>query len=129
MTMMVTNAILGGMADTVAQLLAAINSSGKLKKGGLAKSDPLAIELHELDRKDGLLGRDFAGASLASPFDFERLVRFMSYGLGMAPLQFKWFRFLEWMFPITKTSAFAPALKRVFVDQLVFSPCSECPGA
>lgn len=125
--MMVTNAILGGMADTVAQLLAAINSSGALKKGGLAKSDPLAIELHELDRKDGLLGRDFAGASLASPFDFERLVRFMSYGLGMAPLQFKWFRFLEWMFPITKTSAFAPALKRVVVDQLVFSPCSEWP--
>ena len=125
MTMMVTNAILGGMADTVAQLLSAINSSGTLKKGGLAKTDPLAIELHELDRKDGLLGRDFAGASLASPFDFERLVRFMAYGLGMAPVQFKWFRFLEWMFPITKTSAFMPALERVIVDQLVFSPCSE----
>lgn len=129
MTMMVTNAILGGMADTVAQLLAAVNSSGNLKKGGLAKMDPLAIELHELDRKDGLLGRDFASMTMASPFDFERLVRFMSYGLGMAPLQFKWFRFLESMFPITKTSALAPALKRVIVDQSVFAPCSEsAPG-
>lgn len=125
MTMMVTNAILGGMADTVAQLVAAFNASASLKKGGLAKHDPLAIELHELDRKDGLLGRDFAGAALVSPFDFERLVRFMSYGLGMAPLQFKWFRFLEWMFPITKASAFVPAVKRVLVDQVVFSPCSE----
>lgn len=125
MTMMVTNAILGGMADTVAQLLAAINSSSTLKKGGLAKTDPLAIELHELDRKDGLLGRNFAGAALASPFDFERLVRFMAYGLAMAPVQFKWFGFLERTFPMTKNSAALPALKRVFTDQLVFSPCSE----
>ncbi|SPO04056.1 related to glomerulosclerosis protein Mpv17 [Cephalotrichum gorgonifer] len=126
MTMMVTNAILGGMADTVAQLLSAINSSRSLKKGGLAKHDALAIEMHELDRKDGLLGHQFDSATrgLASPFDFERLIRFMAYGLGMAPVTFKWFRFLEWMFPITKTSAFAPALKRVIADQLLFSPCS-----
>ena len=125
MTMMVTNAILGGMADTVAQLLAAISASSTLKKGGLAKSDPLAIEMHELDRKNGLLGRDFAGASMASPFDFERLVRFMAYGLAMAPVQFKWFGFLERMFPMTKSSMFGPALMRVVTDQLAFSPCSE----
>lgn len=125
MTMMVTNAILGGMADTVAQLLSAINATSTPSKLGLSKLDPLAIELHELDRKDGLLGADFAGAGAASPFDFERLVRFMAYGMGMAPVQFKWFRFLEWMFPITKASALVPALKRVLVDQICFSPCSE----
>lgn len=125
MTMMVTNAILGGMADTVAQLLSAINATSTPNKLGLSKHDPLAIELHELDRKDGLLGADFAGAGAASPFDFERLVRFMAYGMGMAPVQFKWFRFLEWMFPITKASALVPALKRVLMDQICFSPCSE----
>lgn len=129
MTMMVTNAILGGMADTVAQLLSAINASRSLKKGGLAKHDALSIEMHDLDRKDGLLGQQFNGArELASPFDFERLVRFMAYGLGMAPVTFKWFRWLDLAFPITKASAFGPALKRVLADQVLFSPCSKlCP--
>ena len=125
MTMMVTNAILGGMADTVAQLISAINARGPLKPGGLAKHDPLAIELHELDRKDGLLGHDFENRGTAIAFDFERLVRFMGYGFAIAPAQFKWFRWLELTFPITKESAMVPALKRVLCDQLLFAPMSK----
>lgn len=124
MTMMVTNAILGGMADTVAQLISAINARGSLKPGGLAKHDPLSIELHDLDRKDGLLGQDFEAAA-ANPFDFERLVRFMSYGFAIAPVQFKWFRFLEMSFPIIKGNMWGPALLRVLCDQFLFSPLSK----
>ncbi|CAI4211938.1 unnamed protein product [Parascedosporium putredinis] len=120
---MVTNAILGGMADTVAQLISAINARGSLKPGGLAKHDPLSIELHDLDRKDGLLGQDFEAAA-ANPFDFERLVRFMSYGFAIAPVQFKWFRFLEMSFPIIKGNMWGPAMLRVLCDQFLFSPLS-----
>jgi protein Mpv17 len=127
--MMVTSAVLGGIADTVAQVLGATRSrSATLKSGGLSKDDTLSIEIHELDRKDGLLGRDYAPSTPGpSPFDFERLVRFMAYGFGIAPLQFRWFRFLEVMFPITKESTWGPTLMRVACDQFIMAPFSEFP--
>jgi protein Mpv17 len=46
----------------------------------------------------------------------------MAYGFCMAPVQFRWFKFLEKTFPITKTAAFLPAMKRVAFDQLIFAP-------
>ncbi len=120
---MVTNAVLGGVADTVAQTITSIRERA-LRKGINAREDPLAIEIHELDRKNPVLDRELIPESkaLPPPFDFERLTRFMAYGFAMAPLQFKWFSFLERCFPITKTSAFMPAMKRVVMDQLVFAP-------
>lgn len=120
---MVTNAVLGGIADTVAQSITSIRQRA-LRKGVDPKEDPIAIEIHELDRKNPLLDRDLIPESklLPPPFDFERLTRFMAYGFAMAPVQFKWFKFLERCFPITKTSAFGPAMKRVAFDQLIFAP-------
>ncbi|KAK4460552.1 hypothetical protein QBC42DRAFT_272042 [Cladorrhinum samala] len=126
-TMMVTNAILGGIADTVAQSITSIrqralrkNPSGRLDP----RTDPVAIEIHELDRKNPLNERDLIPESkiLPPPFDFERLSRFMAYGFCMAPIQFRWFKFLEKTFPLTKSSAFVPAMKRVAFDQLIFAP-------
>ncbi|KAJ2895119.1 vacuolar membrane protein [Zalerion maritima] len=124
LTMMVTNAILGGMADTVAQSITAIRQRAVRKSGGVSRDDTVAIEIHELDRKNPLYGQDLIpdSVSLPPPFDFERLTRFMAYGFFMAPLQFRWFKQLEVWFPITKEAAFGPAMKRVAVDQLVFSP-------
>lgn len=125
MTMMVTNAVLGGIADTVAQSITAIRTrSSSTKSIGLTKQDDLSIEMHELDRKRADYNRDFAlkPNTLPPSFDFERLTRFMAYGFCVAPLQFKWFRFLERAFPMTKTSAFGPAMKRVAFDQLVYAP-------
>ncbi|EXU97234.1 Mpv17/PMP22 family protein [Metarhizium robertsii] len=124
MTMMVTNAILGGVADTVAQSITAIRTRASRKSVG-ADKDEFAIEIHELNRKSADFDeRDFVPDNKALPtaFDFERLTRFMAYGFCVAPLQFKWFRFLERAFPITKTSAFGPAMKRVVFDQLVYAP-------
>ena len=79
---------------------------------------------HELDRKNPFYDRDLIPNStgLPPPFDFERLTRFMAYGFCMAPVQFKWFRFLSQVFPVTKSSAFAPAMKRVAFDQIIFAP-------
>lgn len=127
LTMMVSNAVLGGMADTVAQTITAVRQravrrhpSGQLNP----RDDALAIEIHELDRKNPLNERDIVPDSrfLPPPFDFERLTRFMAYGFLMAPIQFRWFKFLEKTFPITKTNAFPQAMKRVAFDQLIFAP-------
>ncbi|KAF4976873.1 hypothetical protein FZEAL_6515 [Fusarium zealandicum] len=124
MTMMVTNAILGGIADTVAQSITAIRERALHQPGGLKKTDGIAIEIHELDRKNPFSDHDLIPDSpnLPPPFDFERLTRFMAYGFCMAPVQFKWLRFLERIFPMSKTSAFVPAMKRVAFDQLIFAP-------
>ena len=131
LTMMVTNAILGGIADTVAQSITAIRERA-VRKGGLSPNpaeDPLAVEIHELDKKNPFNERELIPDSkiLPPPFDFERLTRFMAYGfcmaqIGRAPVQFKWFGFLERCFPITKAAAFGPAMKRVVCDQLIFAP-------
>ncbi len=126
--MMVTNAVLGGIADTVAQTITSVRQRALRKHPGGEALDPredaLAIEIHELDRKNPLNERDLIPESklLPPPFDFERLSRFMAYGFAMAPVQFRWFKFLERCFPITKTSAFLPAMKRVAFDQLIFAP-------
>jgi protein Mpv17 len=125
LTMMVTNAVLGGIADTVAQTITSIRQRASRKPGGASpRDDPIALEIHELDRKNPLSDRDVIPDSrlLPPPFDFERLTRFMAYGFCMAPIQFKWFQFLSRSFPITKQSSFLPVVKRVAFDQLVFAP-------
>jgi protein Mpv17 len=125
--MMITNAVLGGIADTVAQSITTIRLAALRKPGGITKDDPMAIEIHELDRKNPLLDRDLIPDSkaLPPPFDFERLTRFMAYGFMMAPVQFKWFQFLSRAFPITKSSALGPAIKMVAFDQLIFAPIGK----
>ena len=122
MTMMVTNAILGGIADTVAQCITAIRHRPSLKT--LDAKNDFSIEIEELDRKGASLHKDYLPGSNPMPpsFDFERLTRFMAYGFCVAPLQFKWFRFLERSFPMSKTSALGPAMKRVVFDQFIYAP-------
>lgn len=130
LTMMVTNAILGGVADTVAQSITAIRERSARRPGRNGVVDDLADEIHELDSKNPLNDQELIPISplLPPPFDFERLTRFMAYGFMMAPVQFKWFQFLSRTFPITKTAKFAPAMKRVAMDQLVFAPVGKSPS-
>ncbi|KAI9839975.1 MAG: hypothetical protein M1819_000167 [Sarea resinae] len=125
LTTMVTNAVLGGIADTVAQTLTSIRQRAIRQPGGISKDDFIAIEIHELDKKNPLPQGELIPPSmrLPPPFDFERLTRFMAYGFIMAPIQWKWFGVLARIFPITKASGTAPALKRVAFDQLMFAPC------
>lgn len=121
---MITNAVLGGIADTVAQSITTIRLTALRKPGGLTRDDTAAIEIHELDRKNPLNEIELIPDSkfLPPPFDFERLTRFMAYGFMMAPIQFKWFKFLSKAFPITKSSGIGPAMKMVAFDQLIFAP-------
>jgi len=115
---------LGGIADTVAQSLTAIRERAARKPGGPDKDDSIAIEIHELDKKNPWPPGELIPDSrrLPPPFDFERLTRFMAYGFLMAPVQHKWFSFLSKAFPVTKTAALVPALKRVAFDQFIFAP-------
>lgn len=124
LTTMVTNAILGGIADTVAQSLTAIRNRAFRKARVDGNDDYLSIEIHELDKKIPFAHEELipSSARLPPPFDFERSTRFMAYGFLMAPVQHKWFGVLSRLFPITKTAAAIPALKRVVFDQLIFAP-------
>lgn len=121
LTTMITNAVLGGIADTVAQTLTAVRQRA-VRKGD--KDNFLAIEIHELDRRNPFNENDLIPDSkkLPPPFDFERTTRFMSYGFLMSPIQHRWFRFLSATFPVTKTATWLPALKRVAFDQFLFAP-------
>lgn len=131
--MMVTNALLGGVADTVAQVITAFRHRVVRKPGG-AKDETMTVEVRELSgrdspyyEKDSLSTLGHGGGSstrggLPPAFDFERLTRFMGYGFCIAPVQFRWFKLLEKLFPMAKTSSFGPALKRVAFDQIVFAP-------
>lgn len=126
LTMMITNAVLGGMADVMAQSITAIRMKAVRKPGGITRDDTMAIEIHELDRKNPVSERELIPDSkfLPPPFDFERLTRFMAYGFMIAPIQFKWFQFLSRAFPMTKSTSFFPAVKMVAFDQLIFAPVS-----
>ena len=119
--------MLGGIADTVAQSLTAIRQRAVRKPGGPTNDDFIAIEIHELDKKNPFPSGELIPDSrrLPPPFDFERLTRFMAYGFLMAPVQHKWFGFLSRTFPITKSAAFMPAMKRVAFDQFLFAPIGE----
>jgi hypothetical protein len=106
--------------------LTAIRERAARKPGGVDKDDFVAIEIHEIDRK-GPWQSDLIPDSkrLPPPFDFERLTRFMAYGFLMAPIQHKWFSFLSRTFPVSKSAAFVPALKRVAFDQFLFAPVGK----
>ncbi|KAA8652112.1 Mpv17/PMP22 family protein [Aspergillus tanneri] len=126
LTTMVTNAILGGIADTVAQLITAFKS--RPTRARTDGGDLISIEIHDLDKeKPPALGELGHARHLPPPFDFERLTRFMSYGFFMAPIQFKWFGFLSRAFPLTKKNPTIPALKRVAFDQFIFAPFGTDP--
>ena len=115
---------MAGIADTVAQSLTAIRkrSISQLRSG--QKDDLVSIEIQDMNEKQRGPFNEMTlrTRSLPPPFDFERLTRFMAYGFIMSPVQFHWFSFLSRAFPITKTAATLPALKRVALDQLIFAP-------
>lgn len=50
------------------------------------------------------------------------MTRFMAYGFIMAPIQHKWFGFLNRIFPLAKGAGTSAAAKRTAFDQLLFAP-------
>ena len=115
--------VLGGVADTVAQLISAFKTRRYRRSRNRSAEDILSIEIHDRDKaRPSALGELGYGKDRPPTFDFERLTRYMSYGFFMAPVQFHWFKFLSKTFPLTKSNPTFPALKRVAVDQFIFAP-------
>ena len=120
--------VLGGIADTVAQTLTALKMRQRQKALNPNiddREDFFAIEIGDLDKKVPWPEEDFmtpASKRAPPPFDFERLIRFMGYGFLWAPVQHKWFSFLEHTFPLTAGRATGSALRRVAMDQLIAAP-------
>lgn len=119
LTTMVTNSILNGIADTVAQTVSAARRRAAGRRINI-KKEAVSIDINEFNEKNLPTHRGELFA--ASPFDFERLVRYMAWGFLMAPGQLKWFAYLSESFPITTTNQTLAVMWRVLLDQLVFSP-------
>ncbi|EXJ82146.1 hypothetical protein A1O1_08215 [Capronia coronata CBS 617.96] len=125
LTTMITNAVLGGVADTVAQSITAFRARQALLPSDADSGSFISsgVELEDLNEKPARLSPALSPRHRApQPFDFERLTRFMAYGFLMAPVQFVWFRQLTKWFPVTSKSGTVPALKRVVCDQVIFAP-------
>ncbi|EMD00976.1 hypothetical protein BAUCODRAFT_29362 [Baudoinia panamericana UAMH 10762] len=123
-TTMVTNAVLGGIADTTAQTLTAFRRRQAQRRADpeAANNDFFSIEIQEYDKKVPW-PESPSFRQPPPPFDFERMIRFMAYPFIMAPLQHRWFAFLERTFPMVAGKAALSSLKRVAFDQLLFAPC------
>jgi len=129
LTTMITNAVLGGIADTVAQTLTAIRLRQRQKalNPDSVSDNFLSIEIQELGKKVPWPQEDYmtpASKRGPPPFDFERMTRFMSYGFIMAPIQHHWFAFLGRTFPLVAGKQTSNVLKMVAMDQFIFAPCS-----
>jgi len=125
LTTMITNAVLGGIADSVAQTITAFRARQALRPRDADSQSWISsgVELEDLNEKPARLSPLLPPTHTGpQPFDFERLTRFMAYGFLMAPVQFVWFGRLTKWFPITPKSGTVPALKRVALDQLIFAP-------
>ncbi|KAI5820571.1 hypothetical protein BZA77DRAFT_80264 [Pyronema omphalodes] len=122
LTMMITNSVLNGIADTVAQSVTAVRRRAAAQHRH-TKAESIS---HELDEKLPHYGDELIPTHsrhvLPPPFDFQRLIRFASWGFIIAPFQFKWLQFLSKTFPVTKAAANVPAIKRVVMDQALFAP-------
>ncbi|KAF2484344.1 hypothetical protein BDY17DRAFT_295469 [Neohortaea acidophila] len=130
LTTMITNAVLGGIADTVAQTLTALRQRQRQIALNSETDDrddySVEIEIDDFDPKkvpwpenNFMLPPSKRGPP---PFDFERLIRFMGYGFLWTPAQHRWYGFLDHTFSGRGGSATASTLKRVALDQFLFAP-------
>jgi len=123
--------VLSGIADTVAQTLTAFRIRQQQRQadpeaavGG--KDDLFSVEIHDLvDSKRVPWPEHSRFRQGPPPFEFERMIRFMSYAFIMTPLQHRWFGFLNKTFPVHTGKATLNALKRMAFDQLLFAPCGR----
>jgi len=113
--------VLNGIADTVAQTVTAVrrNAARDPRRGDIELDAALDTKLPHPGAE---LVPTRSTHSLPPPFDFGRLARFAGWGFVIAPLQFRWLRFLQRTFPLSAAAATVPALKRMLCDQVLFAP-------
>ncbi|KAK9448836.1 uncharacterized protein V1518DRAFT_438290 [Limtongia smithiae] len=57
-------------------------------------------------------------------FQFDRMIRFATWGFVLSTFLFKWLQMLDSWIPITETSVAIPVLLRVIVDQTIWTPAA-----
>jgi protein Mpv17 len=141
MTMMITNLLLYGLADTLAQTLRSMiafkpeaqpERSSIFVKFILEKGRPRRVILDEEDDDLLELGLEdelwdphhehHLPRSRPEIFHFRRLALFSVWGLIISFFQSPWYAFLNSAY--TEDNKFLSALKKVLTDQLCFSPVS-----
>ncbi|RPB03627.1 hypothetical protein L873DRAFT_1670034 [Choiromyces venosus 120613-1] len=126
LTMMVTNTLLGAIADTTAQTVTSIRErSLRQPLPPSPSSAAISTAIHTLDNAISEKPLIPQSTQLPPPFDWGRLARFMSWGCIVAPFQFKWFQFLSGRYPISAGKGgggMGALVKRVGLDQLAFAP-------
>lgn len=135
LTTMVANALLAGIADSLAQTISITQSWRESRNLAGLTSDRPGIELRDMEKRDvkTTVATGAAGpvevTSSPARFDPDRLARFVFYGFAFAPVQYKWFAFLSRTFPLVPTlspaKSFVPVLKRVALDQTVLAPLGK----
>ncbi|ODV84234.1 hypothetical protein CANARDRAFT_201537 [[Candida] arabinofermentans NRRL YB-2248] len=140
-----TNVVLYGIADTMAQSIAAMQKSRPFREvrsssvydisqyiRSLSNSNPedTFVDYGESNRNnlgdtDSIDQISFDASSdvdLATEFKFRRFVCFIFWGFIMAFVQVMWYSFLNSMY--TDMPSVVSVLERVLTDQLCFSPIS-----
>ena len=117
LTTMITSSLLNAISDTISQTVTILRERRRnVDRDKEARLDSLReqFELHPSTSLEMLRGS-------RRQFEFERLMRFTSFGFLSSIMQFSWFSWLDAMFPVTYNLGI---IKRVLADQLVYAPVS-----
>lgn len=125
LTTMVTNAILTGISDTLAQTLMIVRArSRNIAYDKEARLDSIRerYDLPHGTNHDLLRGAD-------RPFDLERQARFVCYGFLASTVQFSWYSFLEDAVKgrgsmSMSDSGHRSLIVRLLADQILYAPFS-----
>ncbi|KAK9468970.1 hypothetical protein V1512DRAFT_202092 [Lipomyces arxii] len=125
--MSVSNILLYGLSDTVAQTVTTIMDNYAISK----RSTSLGLYNTEKPPADGTpFARSSSHTFIATAashfpvanFKFDRVIRFSTWGFLLSIFLFKWLELLQVWIPVTEIDVVIPVLFRVLADQLLFTP-------
>ncbi|EMR09551.2 hypothetical protein PNEG_02137 [Pneumocystis murina B123] len=120
LTLSVTNSLLGGISNMSAQTISAIHSRLRRINSFNLKTKKVEMENISLDNPD----KSYTTFYIPSAFRFSQLIRFMSYNFLTTPIQLWWYSFLDHLSTISRISNTAELIKRILMDQFLFTPIS-----
>ncbi|KAG4304756.1 hypothetical protein PORY_001809 [Pneumocystis oryctolagi] len=121
LTLSITNSLLGGVSNVFAQTISAIQFL--LRRIDLFVLKKNEYEMENIDFSNNH-NKTNSFCDISSAFNFSQLIRFMSYSFFTTPIQHLWYSFLDRLTLISKTSNIKELIKRILMDQLLFTPIS-----
>ncbi|KAG5437352.1 hypothetical protein PCANB_000782 [Pneumocystis canis] len=121
LTLSITNSLLGGISNISAQTISGIHFHLKKIDSSVSKKDEYEMENLEFSNIHNKMNLTH---NIYHTFSFLQLIRFMSYSFFTTPIQSWWYSFLEQLSSISKTSSIIGLIKRILMDQFLFTPIS-----